>query len=133
MRPEMRKEDRMEDETKPRSSKEDKPLEKLTVKDLREIALGIPHEHTEIAVSDMKKAELIEFIKSARGIEEKAPAGKKTVKVKAKTKRTKTEIKDEIRSLRTDRQSARDSGEKNRARLIRRRINRLKKLTRKTV
>ena len=130
MCPEMRKEENMEGGTKPRSAKEDKPLEKLTVKDLREIALAIPHEHTEIAVSDMKKAELIAFIKKSRGIEEETPSGGKTAK--AVSELTKSEIKKEIRSLRSEKQSAREAGEKARARLIRRRISRLKKLTRKT-
>ena len=42
-----------------------KHLEKLTIKELREIAAEIPHER---AILDMKKEELVALIKEARGI-----------------------------------------------------------------
>jgi len=121
----------MAEERKNHPSKEGKPLEKMTVKDLKEIALAIPHEHTEVAVSDMKKDELIAFIKKARGITEAAPAKKKSVKPKAAL--TGQEIKQKIKSLRAEKKSAGEAGEKPRARIIRRKINRLKKLSRKAV
>jgi hypothetical protein len=120
----------MAEERKNHPAKEEKPLEKMTVKDLKEIAMAIPHEHTEVAVSDMKKGELIAFIKKARGITDDAPARKKKTEPRAAL--TKQEIKRTIQSLRADKKSARDAGEKTRADIIRRKINRLKKLSRKT-
>ena len=44
----------MTEKTKINEHKEDKPLEKMTVKDLKEIALEIPHDHDKVAVRDMK-------------------------------------------------------------------------------
>lgn len=105
-----------------------KPLEKMTVKDLKEIALAIPHEHTEVAVSDMKKGELVAFIQKARGITDDPPARKQ--KAEPKTELTKQEIKKKIGELREEKKSVQD---KLRAGILRRRINRLKKLTRKSV
>ena len=46
----------------------EKHLEKLTIKELREIAAEIPHER---AIHDMKKEELVAFIKEARGIKDR--------------------------------------------------------------
>jgi hypothetical protein len=48
-----------------KEKKEVKALEKMTVKELRAIATDIPRS---IAVHDMKKDELIAFIKEARGV-----------------------------------------------------------------
>ena len=120
----------MAEERKNHPAKESKPLEKMTVKDLKEIALAIPHEHTEVAVSDMKKGELIEFIKKARGIVDEVPA--KKPKAEKKTVLTRQEIKQKIRSLREEKKAARDAREKTKLDIIRRKINRLKKLSRKT-
>ncbi len=117
----------MAEEHKNHPAKESKPLEKMTVKDLKEIALAIPHEHTEIAVSDMKKDELIAFIKKARGITDETPAEKK--KAGPKTGLTKQEIKKKIVELREEKKSVQD---KWRAGILRRRINRFKKLSRKS-
>ena len=57
----------MSEETHKKEHKEhdEKHLEKLTIKELREIAAEIPHEK---AIHDMKKEELITFIKEVRGI-----------------------------------------------------------------
>ena len=46
----------MAEETKKKEPHEEKPLEKMTVKELREIALAIPHS---TAVHDMKKDEIV--------------------------------------------------------------------------
>ena len=70
---------------------EEKSLEKMTVKELKAIAMEIPRS---VAVHDMKKAELIEFIKEARGISEKAPV-KTAKKFVEKIKLSKSEIKAE--------------------------------------
>ncbi len=117
----------MTEEHKNHPARENKPLEKMTVKDLREIALAIPHEHTEIAVSDMKKDELVAFIKKARGINDDLPAKKKKAEPKAEL--TRQEIKKKIVELREEKKSVQD---KSRAEILRRRINRLKKLSRKS-
>ena len=53
---------------------EEKPLDKMTVKELREVGKEIP-ELT--GVTAMKKDELLAAIKKARGIEDEAPPEKK--------------------------------------------------------
>jgi hypothetical protein len=123
----MRKEESMAEEHKDHPAKENKPLEKMTVKDLKEIAMAIPHEHTEVAVSDMKKDELVAFIKNARGVVDESPAKKQ--KAKPKTELTKQEIKKKIKELREEKKSVQD---KSREDILRRQINRLKKLSRKS-
>jgi hypothetical protein len=121
----------MTEESKKKQHKDEKPLEKMTVKDLRDIALEIPHDHATVAVRDMKKEELVAFIKEARGIVDEEPA-KKKVSVKAeKVALTKPEVKQKIRTLRQEKKTAQDSKEKKKADILRRRINKLKKLSRK--
>jgi len=99
-------------------------LEKLTVKELREMATKFPHER---AVSEMKKEELIAFIREAMGIKEEEP--KKKVKVKVKL--TKPEVKARIREFKNRKLEAHSKGDEKRARILRRRISRLKKLARR--
>ena len=123
----------MSEETRKKSHKEDKPLEKMTVKDLKEIALEIPHDHLEIAVSDMHKDQLVAFIKEARGIRDEAP-GKKVKKAKViKVALTKQEIKARIRKLKEEQASAREQKDGEKDQVLRRRISRLKKQSRKVV
>ena len=121
----------MTEESKKKQHKDEKPLEKMTVKDLRDIALEIPHDHATVAVRDMKKEELVAFIKEARGIVDEEPA-KKKVSVKAeKVALTKPEVKQKIRTLRQEKKAAQDAKETKKADILRRRINKLKKLSRK--
>lgn len=121
----------MTEESKKKQHKDEKPLEKMTVKDLRDIALEIPHDHATVAVRDMKKEELVAFIKEARGIVDEEPA-KKKVSVKAeKVALTKPEVKQKIRALRKEKKTAQDAKETKKADILRRRINKLKKLSRK--
>ncbi len=121
----------MTEESKKKQHKDEKPLEKMTVKDLRDIALEIPHDHATVAVRDMKKEELVAFIKEARGIVDEEPA-KKKVSVKAeKVALTKPEVKQKIRALRQEKKAAQDAKETKKADILRRRINKLKKLSRK--
>ena len=114
--------------------KEEKPIDKMTIKELKEVALEIPHEHTEVAVRDMNKEQLVAFIKQARGIKEEEPAHheKKKKKSKEKVVLTRQDIKAKIRKLKEEKLAA--SGEKDRksTSTLRRRISRLKKLSRKT-
>lgn len=123
----------MSEETRKKSHKEDKPLEKMTVKDLKEIALEIPHDHLEIAVSDMHKDQLVAFIKEARGIRDEA-LGKKVKKAKViKVALTKQEIKARIKKLKEEQASAQGQKDGEKAQVLRRRISRLKKQSRKIV
>jgi Rho termination factor, N-terminal domain len=97
----------------------EKPLEKMTAKELRELGKQIP----EITgVHGMNKAELISAIKRARGIEEDA---------KTTSDASVREIKKKIRSLKTDRETALSNNDKKMADIYRRRITKLKKKTRR--
>jgi hypothetical protein len=100
-------------------------LEKLTIKELREIAAEIPHEK---AIHDMKKEELIAFIREARGIKDETPAKKKKRAVKIKM--TKPELKARIRELKVLRGQALESNENKEAAMLRHRISQMKKKSR---
>lgn len=116
--------------TEKKHHKEEKPIEKMTIKELREIALEIPHELAEVAVRDMNKGQLIDFIKQARGIKDEGLAHpEKKKKSKVKVVLTKQDIKANIRKLK-DQRDARDLDRKS-ASMLRRRISRLKKLSRR--
>ncbi len=103
----------------------EKPLEKFTVKELREIAAEIPHE---TAIHDMKKDELVAFIKEARGIKDETPVKKKKHVVKIKM--TKAELKARIRELKVLRSEAMASSENKKAVALRHQISQLKKKSR---
>jgi len=110
-----------EDEEKKKPEKE---LERMTVKELRAIA----SEETEaVGIHAMKKDELLSAIKEARGIpEEKAP------KEKAKeAELTVTELKAKVKELKTKKEEFRRSRDRRMVEVLRRRINRAKKRTRK--
>ena len=98
----------------------EKPLDKKTVKELREIAKETP----EITgVHGMNKEELLKAIKAAKGIvEEKAPKTDASIK----------EIKQKIKALKVERDAALEAQEKKKATIYRRRIARLKKKTRRS-
>ena len=97
----------------------EKPLEKMTVTDLREMAKDI----TEISgVNGMKKEELIAAIKKSKGIIEKP--------VK-KTDASLGEIKKKIKTVKTQRLAAIESKDKKMAKIYKRRISRLKKKSRR--
>jgi hypothetical protein len=101
----------------------EKQLDKMTVKELREIAADIP----EITgVSGMKKAELFEAIKKAKGIEDdKAEKPQKTSTDKV------IDVKKKIKLLKSQRLDALASGDRKTSKILRRRINRLKKKSRR--
>lgn len=103
-----------------------KHLEKLTVKELRVIATEIPHER---AIIDMKKDELIAFIKEARGIKDETPAKKKKHVVKIKM--TKPELKARIRELKALKGQALESNENKKFLMLQHQISQLKKKTRR--
>jgi hypothetical protein len=110
----------IEKEIKEEKKELEKPLEKMTVKELKEVALEIPGV---TGVTAMKKGELIDIIKQDRGIEDK----KKTIKPTASVK----ELKKKIVQFRLDKQEARKAKDRKKVDILRRRINRLKKKTRK--
>lgn len=98
----------------------EKPLDKMTVKELREIAKEIP----EITgVHGMNKAELLVAIRKAKGIEEKTTKKKADASVR--------DIKKQIRTFKTEREKAQKEKDRKKASIYRRRISRLKKKTRK--
>jgi hypothetical protein len=108
----------------------DKPLEKMTVKALREMAKEIP----EITgVHGMKKEELLVAINEVRGVEEKTVKADKTIKGKPvkKTGASTGEIKKQIKALKAQRQAALVAKDKKMATVYRRRISRLKKKSKK--
>ena len=99
---------------------DDKPLEKMTVKELRDVALTI--EGIE-GVSAMKKAELLIAIKEARGIPVKETREEAVDSI--------VELKKKIKELREKKQELRSEKDKIGVKRMRRKINKLKKKTRK--
>ena len=107
----------------------DKPLDKMTVTELREVAKEIP-ELT--GVHGMKKAELLAAVQEAKGIVAEAPQKPKAKSTKpaVKTAMTVQEMKALIKNLRSQRAQALVDKDKKKAKIYRRRISRLKKKTR---
>lgn len=97
----------------------EKPLEKMTATELRELAKGIGGI---TGVHGMNKPELISAVKQARGIvETKANSGDGSVRV----------IKQKLRALRAQRTGMPDDADPRQLQILRRRISRLKKKTRR--
>jgi len=97
----------------------EKALEKMTVKDLREMAKDIPEI---VGVHGMKKEELVAAIKQAKGIVDE------TVKKKNTSIR---QLKQNIKGLKDMRQAALESKNRKMATIYKRRISKLKKKTRR--
>jgi cell division protein FtsX len=119
-----------ERKTEPGEEKKDepeKPLDKMTATELREIAKEIPGIDGAHA---LKKEELLAAIKKARGIEEETPAKKKKIKKGGLVLSVK-ELKVKIVQLRDEKETARKAKDRKRVDILRRRINRLKKQTRR--
>jgi hypothetical protein len=105
----------------------EKPLDKMTAKELREVAAQIPGVEGAHA---MKKEQLLEVIKKARGIKEEAPAEKREKRGVEKDPRIR-ELKQKIILLQQEKEAARAARDRKKLDVLRRRINRLKKRTRK--
>ncbi len=117
-KPQETKEKAAKDGKKP-STVKGKPLEKMTVKELREMAKDIP----EISgVHGMKKDELIVEIKKARGIKDE-PVKKVDASI--------ADLKQKIKALKAKRREALEAKDKKKATIFKRRISRLKKKTRR--
>jgi hypothetical protein len=102
-----------------------KPLDKMTVKELRDVA----KELGAVGVSGMKKEELQNLLRDELALAEARPqraAGKK-----AKKTRDVKELKARISTVKLQRQEALEHGDRRMATIYRRRISRLKKQTRK--
>jgi aspartate oxidase len=109
--------------------KKEKPLEKMTAKELREMAMGLPGVH---GVHAMKKEELIAAIRTAKGITEPAPRKEKVVVAKKeKTVLTIAELKQKVKELRAKREELLQQRNWRMAGILRKRISRLKKRTRR--
>ena len=109
--------------------KKEKPLEKMTAKELREMALGLPGIH---GVHAMKKEELITAIRAAKGIPEPEPKKeKRIIAKKEKVVLTVAELKRKVKELRAKREELLQQRNLKMAQIFRKRISRLKKRTRR--
>ncbi|MEJ2067281.1 MAG: Rho termination factor N-terminal domain-containing protein [Deltaproteobacteria bacterium] len=112
-------------------SAKEKPLDKMTVKDLRELAKGMGAE----GVSGMKKEELLDFIRQAKPAkqvsEETPPTAGKAVKKAKKKELTVKELKKRIITIKAKRAEALEKGDRRMATIYKRQISRLKKKTRR--
>ena len=107
--------------------KEKKPIDRMTAKELREIAKEIPGV---TGVTAMKKEELVDIIKKDRGIKDEKPKKKIKKKIEKPTLSIK-ELKEKVVHLRKAREASRGAKDRKKADILCRRINRLKKQTRK--
>ena len=101
--------------------------EKMTVKELREIAKDVPGA---TGVHAMKKDELLAVIKEGKGVEDKKPA-KKVKKKKEKVVLSVKDLKKKIVLLKEEKSSARKTKDRKGLDILRRRMNRMKKHTRR--
>ena len=109
--------------------KKEKPLEKMTAKELREMALGLPGVH---GVNAMKKEELIAAIRAAKGITELEPKKEKiSIAKKEKVVLTIAELKQKAKELRMKKEETLQQRNWRMAEILRKRISRLKKRTRR--
>lgn len=109
--------------------KKEKPLEKMTAKELREVALGLPGID---GVHAMKKEELITAIRTAKGITEPEPKREKEVFAKKeKVILTVAQLKQKVKELRAKREELLQQKNIRMAEILRKRISRFKKKTRR--
>ena len=106
---------------KERKDKKEKPLDKMTATELRKYALDLG----EITgVHGMNKEELLAAIKKVKGIEDEGKKAAKSVNVR--------ELKQKVKELRAQKAAAYETGEPSKKiNILRRKMNRLKKRTRK--
>ena len=102
-------------------------LEKMTATELRDFALQ--HHPDLTGVHAMKKEDLLEAIRKARG---EAVPEKEKKKTAGKKKADKKELKKKIRLLKTERQKPLEQKDKKALSRMRKKIKRLKRLTQKT-
>ena len=117
----------IQEEEKAEEKVDEKPLDKMTAPELRAVAKQIPGV---TGTSAMKKAVLLSTIKEFRGIKDEEPAKKKKTKTAGSAQSPK-ELKLKITGLREEKEKAREAKDKKKIDILRRRINRMKKQTRK--
>jgi len=106
---------------KERKDKKEKPLDKMTATELRKYALDMGGL---TGVHGMNKEELLAAIKQEKGIVDEGKKAVKKVNVR--------ELKQKVKELRALKAEAYEAGESNKKiNTLRRRMNRLKKRTRK--
>jgi hypothetical protein len=111
--------------------KKEKPLEKMTATELREMALGL---QGIAGVHAMKKEELLVAIRAAKGIPEpEAKKEKKHFARKEKVVLSVSQLKEKARELRGKKTEALQQENWKLASILTRRITRLKKKTRRIV
>jgi hypothetical protein len=109
--------------------KKEKSLEKMTAKELREMALGLTGIQ---GVHAMKKEELLTAIRAAKGITEPEPKQEKKAFVKKeKVVLTVAQLKQRVGELRAKREGLLQEKNLKMAEILRRRVSRLKKKTRR--
>jgi hypothetical protein len=101
-------------------TKKEKPLEKMTAKELRELGLTL---EGIVGVHAMNKNELIAAIKEAKGIVEEKASNKAEMGVRV--------LKAKIKELKERRGTAKEAGHNKLSDALRRRIGNLKKKTRR--
>jgi len=107
------------------TEKSEKPLDKMTVKELREVAKEIPDI---TGVHGMNKADLLDAVMKAKGTAE-TPKPKPKSKPK-KTERDAKSLKKAIKAFRKKQAQAQAGDDKKMAAIYRRKVSRLKKKTR---
>jgi hypothetical protein len=108
-------------------SAKEKPLDKTTVKELRDLAKGMGAE----GVSGMKKEELLDFIRQAKPVPEEKPEAQAVTKKAKKKELNVKQLKKRIIAIKAKRAEALEKGDKRMATIYKRQISRLKKKTRK--
>jgi hypothetical protein len=104
---------------KEKAEKKEKPLEKMTAKELRDLALSLG---SISGVHGMNKEEVLAAVKEAKGIADEG--GKKG-------NRSMRDLKQKIGELRGKKEEAREGGTRKTVDVLRKRISRLKKKTRR--
>ena len=109
--------------------KKEKPLEKMTSKELREMALEVGGI---FGVQAMKKEDLVAAIRKAKGLpEEEGKKAKPAAARKEKVVLTKAQLKGKVKELRAKRGEALQGENLRLAEILRKRISRYKKRTRR--
>ena len=105
----------------------DKSLDKMTVKELRDVAKGLGAE----GVSGMKKEELLSFIRQAKAVPKEKPQPRKVAKKAKKKALNVAQLKKKMIVIKAKRAEALEKGDRRMATIYKRQINRLKKKTRR--
>jgi len=125
MEEEIKKEETQE-KTLEEKIKEGRELDRMTAPELKEIAMkieGVTGAHA------MKKEELLKIIKAARGIPEEEVV--KKAKKEPAAAVSVAALKQKVRQLKAEKVAARGADDRKKVNVLRRRINRMKKRTKR--